>query len=159
MTELQKLLARAKLQSNGCLLIGNLESKARYWNACANGKWMNAHRAVWVLTFGEIPNGMMVLHKCDTTRCINTAHLFLGTQLDNIQDCISKGRKNPARGEKLSKITSEDVRKILALRGCGFSVPEIARAVPVSESAIYKIIQGTRWKHVPRSRAAQEQAA
>lgn len=51
-----------------------------------------AHRASWLIHNGEIPNGQYVLHKCDNPRCFNPEHLFLGTQKENVADCISKGR-------------------------------------------------------------------
>lgn len=50
------------------------------------------HRLAWKYTNGEIPDGLYVLHKCDNRRCCNPNHLFLGTQKDNIQDAIRKGR-------------------------------------------------------------------
>lgn len=57
-------------------------------------KTIYAHRAAWMLANGEslIPDGMRVLHSCDNPRCVNPAHLSLGTQADNIRDAHTKGR-------------------------------------------------------------------
>ena len=55
-------------------------------------KRLMAHRIAWELTNGPIPNDLRVLHRCDNPPCVNPAHLFLGTQLDNIAYRHAKGR-------------------------------------------------------------------
>ena len=53
---------------------------------------LTAHRFAYSHYVGEIPECVFVLHKCDNPECSNPKHLFLGTNLDNINDCIAKGR-------------------------------------------------------------------
>ena len=57
-----------------------------------DGKMRGAHRMAWLLTNGEIPDGMLVCHTCDNPSCVNPNHLFLGTNQDNADDKMNKGR-------------------------------------------------------------------
>lgn len=53
---------------------------------------MKAYRFAWERKNGAIPTGMHLLHSCDNRRCVNVAHLSLGTNLDNIRDKQLRGR-------------------------------------------------------------------
>jgi len=79
-----------------------------------------SHRVAYQLTFGEIPEGMVVCHRCDNPACCNPTHLFLGTTRDNINDKMSKGRAsgNYHCGEEHgnSKLTMEKARELRDFR-------------------------------------------
>lgn len=55
----------------------------------------------WQLTHGQIENGMFVCHHCDNPICVNPAHLFIGTQKDNMQDWTKKGKNRLANDKSL----------------------------------------------------------
>ena len=62
-----------------------------------------AHRFSYETFIGKIPDGHVICHRCDNPPCINPAHLFVGTQADNVQDMVSKGRMYDRRGIKRGK--------------------------------------------------------
>jgi hypothetical protein len=105
---------------------------------------MYAHRLAWILTNGPIPKGQNVLHKCDTPACVNPDHLFLGTQRDNVRDCISKGRFNPYGGLR-SNLTHDDVR---AIRADPRKHHIIAADYGLLRNAVWNIKHRRSWKHV-----------
>jgi len=59
-----------------------------------------AHRIMWKLLNGSIPDGLYILHKCDVRNCVRPNHLFLGTAKDNMQDCLQKGRFRAVSGNQ-----------------------------------------------------------
>ncbi len=58
----------------------------------AHNEKMSGHRYAWTRCFGEIPDGAMVCHHCDTPKCVNPYHLFLGYSENNLKDAVEKGR-------------------------------------------------------------------
>ena len=131
---------------------GSKNSKG-YGQLNINGEPVLAHRLSWEMAFGKIPvgtgyHGECVLHKCDNPGCVNPAHLFLGTNLDNVSDMISKGRKVILKGSQLStKLSDDQVRNIRSNRGIS-SQRELAREYGVSKSTINSIQMGGTWKHL-----------
>lgn len=85
------LLSRSRHTEAGCLeFVGaNRLGYGRIWTG---ERVADTHRLAWELTFGPIPSGMVVCHKCDNPPCFNPEHLFVGTQGDNLRDMAAKGR-------------------------------------------------------------------
>lgn len=120
-----------------------------------NGRTVMAHRVAWMCNHGEIPDGMLILHKCDTAGCINPDHLFIGTHQDNEDDKVRKGRQ--ARGAKLahprargerngnSKLTLVDV---ISIRKINAPQRQIAEKFGVTQAIISKIKRREVWANV-----------
>lgn len=136
------------------------------------------HRVAWALANGPIPDGMWVLHRCDTPLCVNPAHLFLGTSQDNIADKLAKGRqargdtsgprlhpermargaqsgarKHPERmprGERQghAKLTEDAVRRIREMADRGERQRVIAQVFGVDPTTIHYVVTRTTWRHV-----------
>lgn len=98
---------------------------------------------------GEIPDGMIVCHKCDIRCCVNPDHLFIGTYQDNMDDMMRKGRHKTMEGEyhPRSKLTREDVVTIRELRKT-MMVKDIALLFGVSPSSISEAARGVFWKSI-----------
>lgn len=124
--------------------------------SCSEGrakKWSTlAHRASWETFVGPIPAGMNVCHHCDNPCCVNPNHLFLGTQLDNVRDCMRKGRKRNVgvRGEANcnAKLTAVDVLEIRRLNALGTSQAELGRRYGITQGVTWRIIHRQSWAHI-----------
>jgi hypothetical protein len=82
------------IQPNGCWAYQGAITQHGYGALVRNGEKIGAHKRAWELAKGPIPDGLYVLHHCDNPPCCNPAHLFLGTQIDNLADMRAKGRDN-----------------------------------------------------------------
>ena len=80
-------------RKTGCWLWMRALKGCGYGHKWYDGKYQSAHRISWSIHRGPVPEGLFVLHKCDVMRCVNPAHLFLGTHQDNMDDQRRKGRR------------------------------------------------------------------
>lgn len=116
------------------------------------GNTTNTNRAAYMVTHGDIPSGMWVLHTCDNRLCCNPAHLWLGTPRENTQDMIAKGRRRKAgevaRGSDvtLSKLTEELVRAMRSEPPMTFKA--LGEKYGVSAGTANKVILRQTWAHV-----------
>lgn len=113
------------------------------------GHNLKAHRFSYYLHKGTIPPGMIVCHKCDNRYCVNPAHLFVGTQQDNVDDMISKGRKHLPKGELhgSSRLKSSDVVSIRRLASTEKHT-SIALRYAISRQYVSEIVNHKKWRHI-----------
>ena len=114
---------------------------------------VQAHRLSWTITNGAIPDGLKVCHSCDIRCCVNPDHLFVGTQAENMQDMVRKGRANSPRGadSPSAKLKREDVLFILSSNLSGV---DLARKFGVVGETIYRIRNGSGYRDIYRSHVA-----
>lgn len=150
----QRFFASWSQDKNGCWnWLGHLSPRG-YGRIKAGDRMIRAHRYSWMTENGrDIPEGMVVCHSCDNPKCVNPAHLFIGTVADNVADCVAKGRHakgdrlaHPrAKGEKNgnSRLLANEVAEIRA-----DTRPQrvIAKQFGVTQAAISKIKRGEMWK-------------
>lgn len=107
-----------------------------------------AHRRAWELYRGAVPEGMFVLHRCDTPLCVNPDHLFLGTHRDNMDDMKRKGRGRGRSGEahNMAKLDWPAVRAIRRRRRAGETLASLATSFGVCESTVSLVARGEIWK-------------
>lgn len=107
-----------------------------------------AHRYSWEIHFGEIPQGLKVLHHCDNPPCVRPDHLFVGTQIDNINDMMSKGRKAVGVDSGVAKLTEDQVKYILNYPWRRKLHKELAAELGVAVTTVNHVRRRKSWKHI-----------
>jgi hypothetical protein len=125
--------------------------KGGYGLLSASGKNHYAHRLSYELHFGEIPDGLWVLHKCDNRKCCNPEHLFLGTNKDNMTDAAKKGRLRGSLGKDLGRLTEDQV---LRIRSSSEASSLLARQMGVCSQTIRNVRIGKTWTHIHPARSS-----
>jgi hypothetical protein len=103
-----------------------------------------AHRVAWIMLRGDIPKGMNVLHKCDNRKCVNPNHLFIGTQSDNVNDMLQKGRGGDYRNGKTKKFNILEIEDINNMKSSGASLRNIALKYHTTHTTIQRAISDGR---------------
>jgi hypothetical protein len=135
---------------NGCWLWTGCGFKNGYGRMRFGNYTRVPHRVAYELEIGAIPEGMLVLHKCDIRLCCNPDHLFLGTDLDNVHDCQKKNRRAHLVGEEhpMAKLTAGDVVEIRKRRSRGDSLKNIGNSFLVTTALIGMIVNRKIWRHI-----------
>ena len=125
---------------NGCWLWTGCKDKGGYGFIRHQGKNQRAHRISLFLQGQVVPADLQVLHHCDNPSCVNPQHLYVGTNRDNQQDAVKRGRHRS--GTILTKSIAECIRFGKTI---GLSQEGLSRFYGVSNATISRIINGKRW--------------
>lgn len=129
----------------GCLVwMGPSSKRTGYGHMALKGKAKMPHRVAWEVAFGPIPDGKMVLHRCDIRTCVNPAHLFLGTHKENMRDMAAKGRAASGDRSWAAKLSAKEVNEI---RGSLLSQSQLAADYGVCQATISNIKTMKNWRN------------
>lgn len=118
---------------------------------------VRAHRFVWTLTYGAIPDGLFVCHHCDNRKCVRPDHLFLGTSQHNVADMFRKDRQSGVdRRRGQAKLTPKSVIEIREVYAAGGeSARQLAERYGVHFTTIIRAVSHKHWAELP-DRAERE---
>lgn len=134
-TESCWLWTGAKLKSGG------------YGSIRINRQAKRAHRVAYELLVGQIPEGMILRHSCDTPLCVNPAHLIPGTHLENTQDALDRGQHRVGERDAKAKLSNADVSAMRVLLESGATGRYVASLFGVSEGHVSMIKSGKHRAH------------
>lgn len=145
------------VSNNGCWewrLSLNEKGYGRMSLGWGNGR-MLAHRYSWMVhNKKEISSEVCVLHQCDNAKCVNPAHLTIGTKAQNNREMAERNRSE--RGEKRYNAKLNDDNVLWAInkyRNGEMSQHEIAKKLGVCAMTINKAVNGKKWKHLHKKQA------
>lgn len=136
---------------NQCWLWKGKPSPKGYGVFGSNNMNRRAHRVVWEITYGVIPETLDVLHTCDIRNCVNPSHLFLGTHQDNMEDRNRKNRQAQGERHPNAKLTESDVleiRRIYKKHSRIYGSRALAKVFNVSQAVIIEVVTRRTWKSV-----------
>lgn len=117
-----------------------------------NGRDFLAHRLSYEIHVGPIPPGMVICHRCDNPICTNPAHLFVGTQADNVRDMDAKGRRVAAgqigTAHHQAKLSDAQVIEIRRRADAGECKAHLAVEFGVTKTTTTRIANRRTWKHL-----------
>lgn len=112
------------------------------------GEKIGAHVASYRLHCGEIPDGLVVRHRCDVRCCVNPEHLELGSRLDNQSDMVVRGRSTRGTKNPMARLSPADVQTIRRRLAAGELQRSIADAFDINQSLVSQIATKKVWSHV-----------
>lgn len=101
----------------------------------------HAIRVAWMIEHGPIPRGRVVMHRCDNPRCIDVAHLSIGTNYDNSRDMTQKQRGHRQARNLVVKLRWAQVEIIReAVRSGAVSIDDLSARLRSCPKAVRYVL-------------------
>lgn len=142
-------------KSGSCWLWTGAKTKSGYGQFRLHGRLWIATRLSYALTFGDIPEGLVICHRCDNPQCVRPEHLFAGTYAENMQDMHQKERNRQPKGEEhgCAKLSDAQVVELRAkLTGRKGEITEMAKGIGITRKHLGQVLRGNSWRHLPGER-------
>ena len=143
--------------NSGCWLwLGSWDPR-KYGQLRVGKKLRAASHVSLELAGTPVPMGMFACHRCDTPPCVNPAHLFIGTQRDNIADSLRKGRMKapplakPGQGRKLRCPRGHDYADAYLVKGKGWQQCRECKRLAKARRRAAFVAQGLRCDGLERA--------
>ena len=113
--------------NSGCWLWLSACTSQGYGTLSTGMKWRLAHRLSYEVFVGPIPEGLVVRHSCDNPPCVNPEHLLIGTNKDNMQDAVARGRMEHGSSRWSARLREEDIPDVIGRLAIGETCASIGR--------------------------------
>lgn len=137
---------------DSCWLWGGKINDSGYGIFTIKGRSYRAHRIAWQMHHArQIPDGLLVRHRCDVRACVNPEHLVVGDHSDNRSDAIRRHRANSLKGEAVpsAKLTTDQVQWARQQWDSGLlTKTELSRRLGVSVTTVTSVVNRESWTHV-----------
>ncbi len=133
---IRKFIRSYRIALNGCWVRHSKRYSDTYGGTYYGGVRIGAHRFSYELFNGDVPDGHLVMHTCDTPACVNPKHLVAGTQKHNMEDASRKGRMV---GPKLNASQAKLIRESCEPGST------LAHRFGVSRQTIHNVRSGRTW--------------
>jgi len=136
-------------EPNECWMWRNPHKRGYVRIRWGDGPMQAAHRLAYEAAYGIAPGPLLVCHHCDNPGCCNPAHLFLGTQDDNLKDMASKGRSTHGEKQPNAKLTPGAVRLMRAMWCTGEYAQRVLSGIfGIAQSHVSDIVTGKKWRRI-----------
>ena len=142
--DFEEILLRIQINENGCWPWLGAKTTQGYGVITENGVQRPASRVVYEMTYGPLPDNLLVCHRCDCPPCVRPSHLFPGTQLENQQDMTAKDRGRAGSRNGRCKIQDNQLEAVRRLyTGKRGDVKRISEQFGVNRKTVYTALHRT----------------